>query len=231
MLCPKPKLFVPCSFYRWYWLLDESLGPWKVNLRIVLINVPQNSETDVMTPPCHDCFLTDGIFQAPCHPDIFFFSGCLVLPFKLWPKLNTVPPEFSYSWWECYFLKKKKDPKTQKCKNTLVNITILYALSMYRKGHFWTWTFTLSVSFCVCFLISRGGKATSVCRAVTCVRDPDMEGESLATWIQGVGGFKSLCGVAVFVLSMNWLISAFYAHLSVLGLCGWPLPCYRSMWM
>ena len=42
-----------------------------------------------------------------------------------------------------------------------------------------------------------------MCRAVTCVRDPDMEGESLATWIQGVGGFKSLCGVAVFVLSMN----------------------------
>lgn len=45
------------------------------------------------------------------------------------------------------------------------------------------------------------------------VRDPDTEGESLATWVLGVGGFKSLYGVAICVTSMDQPISPFHDHL------------------
>lgn len=84
-----------------------------MNLRIVLINVSQNSEIDVVTPP-FQVTSYDGIFRfiilIPFSLDVCFCQ----YSFKMWCKLNTVLRSFLTH--VKIIISLKKDPKTQKLK-------------------------------------------------------------------------------------------------------------------
>lgn len=89
----------PFSFFL-HRFLDRAHGPCEVNLVIVLISVPQNSQTDLVIPPSQVSSGEMG-FWTPHHPVLFYFDFSFAHIFST----CELPSEtlFSYSRREYYF--------------------------------------------------------------------------------------------------------------------------------